>query len=83
MLIFFLNIVPVMRLCKLLRAGQAIDDNMAHTIACWIPKATILGIFNTYCFSTATMVARARFMVTLYVHSCHFFDQCYPSDAHY
>jgi hypothetical protein len=34
-------------------------------IACWIPKATdTLKIFNTYCFSTATMVRQARFNVT-------------------
>jgi len=25
---------------KYCRAGQATDDNMAHLIACWIPKAT-------------------------------------------
>jgi len=32
------------RLCDVLkcyRAGQATDDNMAHRIACWIPKAKI------------------------------------------
>jgi hypothetical protein len=39
-----------------------------HT-ACWIPKATNrLGIRNTYCFSTATMVERTRLEVTLHVH---------------
>ena len=40
-------------------------------IACWIPKATnthTLRICSTYCFSTATMVARTRLIVTLYVH---------------
>jgi len=38
-------------------------------IACWIPKATkILRICNTYCFSTATIVARTRLNVTLHVH---------------
>jgi hypothetical protein len=39
-----------------------------HT-ACWLPKATnTLKICNTHCFSTATMVARTRLHVTLYVH---------------
>ena len=40
-------------------------------MAYWIPKATnthTLRICNTYCFSTATMVARRRPNVTLYVH---------------
>ena len=44
------------------------------SIACWIPKATNthLEYVNTYCFSTATMVARKRLNVTLKVH-CVFF----------
>ena len=38
-------------------------------IACWIPKATnTLTVCNTYCFSTATMVARSPLIVVLYVH---------------
>jgi len=39
------------------------------SIACWIPKACkhTLRIWNTYCFSKATMVARTRLNVTLYV----------------
>ena len=42
-------------------------------IACWIPKATHTHththtISNTYFFSTATMAARKRLNVTLYVH---------------
>jgi hypothetical protein len=42
-------------------------------IACWIPKAiNTLRLCNTHCFSTATMVARTRLDVTLYVH-CLFF----------
>jgi len=37
-------------------------------ISCWIIKATkTLRICNNYCFSTATMVARRRLNVTLYV----------------
>jgi len=40
-------------------------------IACWITKATqTLTICNTYCFPTATMVARTRLNVTLYVLAC-------------
>jgi len=40
-------------------------------IACWIPKATSTHSGcqrNTHCFSTATMVARKRLNVTIYVH---------------
>jgi hypothetical protein len=51
------------------RAGQAADDNMAHA-HCMLDtygyKHT-LRIFNTYCFSTATMVGRTRLDITLYV----------------
>jgi hypothetical protein len=38
-------------------------------IAFWVTKATntLSGISNTYCFSTAAMVARTRLNVTLYV----------------
>jgi len=38
-------------------------------IACCLPKSTnTLRIRNTYWFSTATLVARTRLNVTLYVH---------------
>jgi len=38
---FFSKIVPFMRQCKkICRCGRATDDNMAHCLACWIPKAT-------------------------------------------
>jgi len=40
-------------------------------IACWIRKATnthTLRICNTYCFSTAIMIAQRRPNVTLYLH---------------
>ena len=46
-------------------------------IACWITKATCtLTICNTYCFSTATTVAKMCREVTLYVHclSCLVLD---------
>jgi hypothetical protein len=51
---------------KYCRVGQAIDDNMEHA-ECLLD--------NTYCFPTATMVARTRLNVTLYVHclSCSLF----------
>ena len=37
-------------------------------IACWINKTT--DMCNTYCFSTATIVARTRLNITSYVYSC-------------
>jgi hypothetical protein len=55
---------------KVCRAGQATDDNMAHALCMsnnYAYKHT-LRICNTYCFSTATTVARPRLNVTLYVH---------------
>jgi len=49
-------------------------------IACWIPKATNTQTHtcNTYCFSTATMVAQTRLTVTFYVHclSCLAMSAC-------
>jgi hypothetical protein len=53
-------------------AGQATDGNIIRRMrtACWITKATdthTLRIFNTYCFSTATVVTRTRLNVTLHV----------------
>jgi hypothetical protein len=52
------------------RAGQATDDGMSHA-RCMLDtqgyKYT-LRICNAYCFSTATMVAWTRLIVTLYVH---------------
>ena len=44
---------------------------MRMRIACWMSKATdihILRLCNTHCFPTATIVARTRLNVTLYVH---------------
>jgi len=45
-------------------------------IRCWIPKATnkhTLRVCNTYCFSTAAVVAQTHLNVKLYVHclSCY------------
>jgi len=50
-------------------------------IACWIIKTThththTLRIYNTHCFSTATMVARTLLTVTLHVQclSCYLLE---------
>jgi hypothetical protein len=53
---------------KLCRAGQAIDDNMAHAL-CMLGDYGYnhaLGICNTYCFSMATMIAPTCRIVTRY-----------------
>jgi len=45
--------------------------------ACWITRATdTLIIPNTYCFSTATVVARTCLIVTLYVHCLSCYSLC-------
>ena len=52
-------------------AKQATDDNitMCMHFACWITKATdTLRVCNTYCFSTATVVAQICLDVMLYIH---------------
>jgi len=55
---------------KYCRAGQATDDHVAH--ANWMLDTScykhLLRICNTYCFPTATVVARTRVNVTLCVH---------------
>jgi len=51
------------------RAGLATDDNIAHA-RCMLNTSGykhILRIYNTYCFFTATMLARKRLNVTLYI----------------
>jgi hypothetical protein len=60
-------------------AEQATDYNTAHvhsTLDIWGYKHT-LRICNTYCFSTATMVAQMRLNVILYVHclSCSIYTR--------
>ena len=51
------------------RTGQATDDNMAHALCVLDDEGCrhTLRICNTYCFSTATMVARTHVNVTLYI----------------
>jgi len=68
---FFSKIVYEINGKKCGRAGHA---TWHMRISCWILKTTdTLTICNTYCLSTATMVARTRLSVTLYVHclSCY------------
>jgi len=58
--LFFPEIVPFMRYVeKYCRAGHDIDDNMAHGLCILdtLGYKHTLTICNTYCFSTATMVA--------------------------
>jgi len=61
------------------RTAQVINNNMAHA-RCMLDiegyKQT-LRICNTYCFSTAPMVARPPLSVTYYVHclSCLRYEQ--------
>jgi len=60
---------------KYRKAGQTTDDSMAHahyTLNTQGHKHT-LEVYNTHYFSTATMIARTRLGVTLYVHcmSCY------------
>jgi hypothetical protein len=63
--------------------GQTKDDNIIRHMcfACWITKVThthththTLRIYNTYCFSTATMVTRTHLNVTLYIHCLFCFN---------
>jgi hypothetical protein len=51
------------------RVSKATDGiTRLMRFACWVTKTTgTLTIRNTYCYSTATMVARMRFYVTLNV----------------
>jgi hypothetical protein len=51
-------------------AGQATDDNMTHAYYMLDTSGCrhTLRICNSYCFSTTTMVARTRLIVTLHVH---------------
>ena len=54
---------------KYCRARQDIDDNTIRRMrrACWITKApNTLRLYNTCCFSTATVVTRTRYNVTFY-----------------
>ena len=57
---------------KYCRAGQATDGDTAHAHCTFEPSVYEYGltICNTHCFSTATIVARTRLKVTLYVRCC-------------
>ena len=51
---------------NIVQLGRPRTKTRWKRIACWIPKATHTHtICNKHCFSTATMVARTRFIVTL------------------
>ena len=70
---------------KYVRAGQPADGNMAHA-HCMLDTEGYrhtLRICKTYCFSTATVVARTRLDVTLYLHclSC-LYCKCGFLDLH-
>ena len=68
---FFSKIAPF---CEIMWKNIVERDGPQMTIwhmrsACWIPKAkNALRIYNTYCFSTATIVAGTRLIVTSYVN---------------
>jgi hypothetical protein len=63
---------------KYCRAGQVTDDNMAHVHCVLDPKGYrhIGRKSDTYCFSTARMVAWMCRSVTLYVHSFQQKSRC-------
>ena len=88
----FKNSPPPWKSCRLWEdvekcgtARDATDDNIIRRlrIACWILKATdTLKIFNTYCFSTATMVARTRLIFT-FIHALPVLFKLFPSNVLY
>jgi len=53
---------------KYCRVGQATDDNMTHAHCVLDTRGYkhTLTLYNTYCFSTATMVSRKHHSVTSY-----------------
>ena len=55
---------------KYCRAGQATDENMAHSNWMLDTKGYkhTLGVCNAHCFSSASIVAQTPLIVTLYVH---------------
>jgi len=62
-------------------AGQVSDRTIVHT-HCMLDtlgyKYTVTKC-NSYCFTTATMVARSSHTVTLYLHFLNFFPPFYIS----
>jgi hypothetical protein len=64
------------------RARQATMPLWRVLISWWIPKATNRHseLCNNYCFSTATVVARTRLNVTLYVRCVSVLELCVSSD---
>jgi len=70
---------------KYCRARQDTDDNMAH--AHCMPDTQgyryTLRLCNTYCFSTATVVARTRLSARLYVQCLSCFNLTWPASVAY
>ena len=68
---FFPKIVPFMIVWKNIVEADRPPDSIIQCmrIACWITRgADTHSMCNTYCFCTATVVARTRPSVTLYEH---------------
>ena len=72
--------MPFVRKCgnDILERGRPQMTVRRMRISYWIPNVTdthTLRLCNTHCLPTATMVARMRLIVTLYVHcmSCYVF----------
>jgi hypothetical protein len=63
--------LPFVRMWKsIVESGRPQMTIWLLRIACWITRATdTFRLCNTYGFSNAAVVARTRFIVTLYVHS--------------
>jgi len=67
---FFENYATFMTMCKrTVEPGRPQMTKWRMRIACYLLKSTnTIKIYNNYCFSTSTMVARKLFNITLYVH---------------
>jgi hypothetical protein len=69
---FFLIALFVDNVEKYIGAGEARDENMAyvHFMLGTQGYKHMFRICNTYCFSTATMIAQMSFSVTLQCMAC-------------
>ena len=74
---FFFEIVSFLRqFGKLLSSWAGHLTIWPMRISCWITKTTNTPrMYSTYCISTATMVARTRLIITLYVHCLSCFTE--------
>jgi len=64
------------------RTGHSDDMAHAHCMLDTEVYECTLKIINTYCFSTATMVARTHLNVTLHLHCLLCYDSKYVSFWH-